>query len=66
MTERIEPLDGEPWDIDIPRDAIYQVENARDDLEEAGMLSANVQATFDALIKLLEAEIEGFIDANRY
>lgn len=66
MTERLEPMDGEPWDIDIPKGALNLVENAKNDLEEAGMMSADVQASFDALIKLLEREIEGFIDANRY
>ena len=66
MTERLEPLDGEPWDIDTIRGALNLVENALNDLETAGMLSDDAKAAFAVLIKLLEEETQGFLDANRY
>jgi hypothetical protein len=65
VTERINPQPRE-WNIEIIEDAWRQVENARDDLEQAGMLSKETAELFMRLQLQLDVDLDGFKDANRY
>jgi len=66
VTERINhPRDPE-WNIEIIEDAWRQVNNASDDLEQAGMLGKETSQLFTKLLVQLDKDILGFKDANRY